>query len=166
VKVIERTDRLLVLEDRPWLIGLLMIGMALVFLGGGMAMIAKGEILGGLVMTLLGAGVPLLLAALLVRRVRLTLDRGTGQITRVSRSVRGLERTGHALSRLTAARLDASTDSDGTTYRLELVLTDPPETLPFTSYYTSGSRPQRLCDAVNGWLEGQGARGRAAPGAS
>lgn len=155
MKVIHWSDRQLILEDKPWLIGVMMIVMALVFLAGGMALFRAGEIFGAVMMGLLGVGVPLLIAAVMVQRVRLILDRDTGTISRTSRSVRGLSHTTYALDRLTEARVDASTDSDGTTYRLHLHLSDPAEIVPFTSYYTSGRKPERLCAAVNEWRLGR-----------
>ena len=36
---------------------------------------------------------------------------------------------------------------------MELRLTEPSETVPFTSYYTSGKRPDQMAAAVNAWLE-------------
>lgn len=152
MKVVHCTDNLLVVEDRPWFIGGLMILMALLFLFGGMAFIGKGELFGGLMMILVGGGVPLIIAALMVQRVRVTLDRSTGRMTRTARSVRGLGQTAYPLNRLTGARLGTSSDSDGTTYRLEFVLDSPAEVVPFTSYYSGGTRPQRLGEAVNAWL--------------
>lgn len=153
MKVIHRSDTLLMLEDRPWLVGILMIAMALVFAFGGMALVGAGEILGGILTGLLGVGVPLLLGAIFVQRVRLTLDRETGLVTRTRRSVLGLTQESYPLHRLKTARVDASTDSDRTTYRMELCLVDPLETVPFTTYYTSGKRPQRVADAVEAWLQ-------------
>lgn len=152
MKVIHRSEQLLVIEDRPWFVGLLMIAMALVFLFGGMRVFMAGEVFGGLMMLLLGVGVPLLLAALIVRRVRLTFDRTEGKVTRVSRSVRGLTRDSYALDRLKLAQLGVSTDSDGTTYRTELQLNAPQETVPFTTYFTSGRKPAQMVDVVNDWL--------------
>ena len=152
MKVIHRSDQLLVIEDRPWVIGILMIVLALVFLFGAFKLFEAGQGFGGLTMLLVGGGVPLLIGALMVRRVRLTFDRTSGVLTRVSRSVRGLTRDSYALDRLQQAQLGVSTDSDGTTYRAELRLLAPVETVPFTSYYTSGSRPSEIVDAVNDWL--------------
>jgi hypothetical protein len=152
MKVIHRSDTLLMIEDRPWLLGIAMIGMALVFLIGSMAMIASGQVLGGAFTGLLGVGLPALIGALMVQRVRLTFDRASGQLTRTSRSVKGLKRESYALDRLVEARVGTSTDSDGTTYRTELHLQDPPETVLFTSYYTSGQKPRLMAEAVNDWL--------------
>lgn len=152
MKIIHDTDQSLMIEDQPWLIGILMIVMALVFAFGGMALLASGEVFGGAMMLLIGVGVPVLIGALMVQRVRLTFDRGTGTVTRTRRSVLGLTVSTHALDRLDQARVGVSTDSDGTTYRMELDLRDPPEVVPFTSYYTSGRRPEEMARAVNDWL--------------
>lgn len=152
MKVLHRSDALLVLEDRPWLLGILLIAMALAFGFGGLAMMGEGRMLGGAFFALFGGGVPILIAALMVRRVRLTLDRSTGLLTRTMRSVRGLSQESHALDRLMMATVGVSHDSDGTTYRTELRLTGPDQTVPFTSYYTSGRKPEAMAQAVNDWL--------------
>ncbi|RYI30865.1 MAG: hypothetical protein EON48_05150 [Acetobacteraceae bacterium] len=152
MKVIHRSETMLVLEDRPWLLGICLIGMALAFVFGGMAMIGEGRALGGAFFAAFGGGVPILIAALMVRRVRLTLDRSTGLLTRTMRSVRGFSAESHALDRLTKASVSVNYDSDGNTYRTELHLADPDETVPFTSYYTSGRRPEAMAEAVNHWL--------------
>jgi hypothetical protein len=152
MKIIHRTEKLLMIEDQPWFIGIMMIVMALVFAFGGTALLASGELFGGLMMFLVGVGVPVLIGALMVQRVRLTFDRSAGTVTRTRRSVLGLTQTTHALNRLDRARVGVSTDSDGTTYRMELDLRDPPEMLPFTTYHTSGRRPEEMARAVNDWL--------------
>lgn len=157
MKVIHRSNQLLILEDRPWFLGIAMIAMALMFVGGSLALIGQGEILGGLFLGLLGGGVPILIAALMVRRVRLTLDRQAGRLTRTSRSVAGLRQQVYALDRLVEAKVGVNYDSDGNTYRTELHLQSPPETVPFTSYCTNGRKPERMAEAVNDWLTAPGA---------
>lgn len=152
MKVIHHSDAMLVLEDRPWLIGILMIVMALIFAFGGMALLASGETFGGLMMLLIGVGVPVLIGALMVQRVRLAFDRSAGTVTRTRRSVLGLTRTTHALQRLERARVAVSTDSDGSTWRMELDFRDPSEMVPFTAYHTSGAQPEAMAQAVNDWL--------------
>ncbi|HLQ19333.1 MAG TPA: hypothetical protein VK146_10170 [Tabrizicola sp.] len=152
MKVIHRSDTLLILEDQPWMLGVFLILFALVFAFGGLAMMGDGKVWGGMFFALFGAGIPILIAALMVRRVRLSLDRDSGQITRIERSVRGLKRDSYALDRLREVKVGVSYDSDGNTYRTELHLTAPSEVVPFTSYYTSGRKPEAMAEAVNGWL--------------
>jgi hypothetical protein len=153
MKVIHRSDTLLVLEDRPWFLGVFLIAMALAFIFGGLAMMGEGMALGGAFFALFGGGVPILIAALMVRRVQLTLDRSTGHLTRTMRSVRGLTKESHMLERLNSAKVAVSYDSDGNTYRTELQLTDPDQTVPFTNYYTNGKKPEVMAQAVNDWLD-------------
>jgi hypothetical protein len=152
MKVVHRSKQLLVIEDKPWLIGLLSIATALVFLYGAMSIISEGHILGALTMIVLGVGVPLLIGALMVQRVRLTFDRDAGSVVRTRRTYRSLTYQTYALDRLTGASVGVSTDSDGTSYRTELRLKDPTEIVPFTSYYTNGPKPEEMVDVVNDWL--------------
>jgi hypothetical protein len=130
----------------------MLIGTALAMIFGGMAMMGEGQVWGGTLFVLFGGGIPLLIAAMMVKRVRLTLDRSTGQLTRTMRSLRGLSQESHTLDRLTGATVGVSSDSDGNTYRTELQLADPPKTVPFTSYYTNGRKPETMAQAVNDWL--------------
>jgi len=58
MKVIHRSDSPLMIEDRPWFIGIMMIGMALVFLSGSMALVRSSEIFGGAMMGTVGVGAP------------------------------------------------------------------------------------------------------------
>ncbi|MBN8632467.1 MAG: hypothetical protein J0L76_16630 [Rhodobacterales bacterium] len=153
MKVILRTDQVLMIEDSPWRIGILMIGLALALAFAGMVMLRAGELFAGLIMLLIGVGVPVVIGASMVQRVRLTFDRAAGTVTRTRRSVLGLTQTTHALDRLERARVDVSTDSDGSTYRMELDFRDPPEMVPFTTYHTNGGKPEAMTRAVNDWLQ-------------
>jgi hypothetical protein len=152
MKVIHQSATHLIVEDRPWLIGIFMIAMTLIFLAAGMAMLSSGVIFGALMMVLIGCGVPLMIGAIMVQRVRLTFDRAAGTVTRTRRSVLALTETSHPLDRVEKARVGVSSDSDGTTYRMELELGAPDEFVPFTTYYTSGKQPERMAQAVNDWL--------------
>lgn len=152
MKVLHHSETLLILEDRPWLVGILLIVMVLTFAFGAMALIGAGMILGKLLMGLVGIGVPVLIGALMVQRVRLTLDRSAGEVTRTRRSILGLTTETYPLHRLRAARVDASSDSDGTTSRMELCLADPPQIVPFTTYYTNGQKPRKMAETVEAWL--------------
>ena len=158
MKVSHETADLPTVGGRPWLIGILMIVLALVFAFAGMAILASGQVFGGLLMLLVVVGVPVLIAALMVQRVRLTFDGSAGQVTRARRSVLGLTRETCPLDRLVEARIEASTDSDGTTHRMALRFRKPLDRLPFTTCNSSGNRPGQMAVAVNAWLTraGQG----------
>lgn len=66
---IHRLNQRPVIEDRPWLIGIPMIVMALVYLFGAFHLIESGHAFGGLMLFL--EGMALLICALMVRQVRL-----------------------------------------------------------------------------------------------
>jgi hypothetical protein len=152
MKIIHQSESQLVIEDRPWLIGIMMIVMAVAFLGGSLLMFSQGEMLGGAIMGLVGVGVPVLIGVLMVQRVRLTFDRSSGLLTRTRKSVFGLTQKQYSLHRLLRAYTGVSHGDDGPTYRLELQLNEPDETVPFTTYHTSGGKPAALTEAVNQWL--------------
>ena len=152
MKIIHQSESQLVIEDRPWLIGILMIIMAVAFLGGSLLFFSQGEFLGGVIMGGVGVGVPLLIGILMVQRVRLTFDRSNGLLTRTRKSVFGLTQTQYSLHRLLRAYTGVSHGDDGPTYRMELQLNDPDETVPFTTYHTSGGKPAQLVSSVNEWL--------------
>jgi hypothetical protein len=151
VKVIEQSPTRLIIEDRPWLLGLSMLLLIVIMWGGSLFLYRIREGMGALILALVGTGVPLLIAVLMVQRVRLTFDRSAGTLSKTRQSVFGFSQTDYALIRLLRAEVSESSDSEGTTYRLVLKLTQPDETVPFTSYFTSGRRPERLCKVVNEW---------------
>ena len=156
MKVIHRSDMQLVLEDRPWLLGLTMIVMAVGILAFALSLLSEGEVAGGIMLGLIGVGVPLGIGSLMVQRVRLTLDRSTGQVTRTCRSVRGLTQQTYPLRRLAEARVDSKRGKNGGTHRMELRLIDPPAEVPFTSYHAGGGQAEQMAEAVNSWLHGAG----------
>lgn len=156
MKVIHRSDAQLVLEDRPWLLGLLMILMAVGFLAFALSLLSTGEVAGGLSLAVVGVGVPSVVGSMMVQRVRLTLDRSTGLVTRTRRSVLGLTQETYPLRRLAEARIDSTRGKDGGTHRMELRLIDPSATVPFTTYHAGGSKARRMAEAVNDWLRGAG----------
>ena len=84
--------------------------------------------------------------------MRLTFDRAAGTVTRTRRSAFDLTQTTYALDRLERARVGVSTESDVSAYRMELVLRDPVEMVPFTTYHTSGGRQKDMAQIVNNWL--------------
>jgi hypothetical protein len=152
MKIIESSATQLVLDDRPWIIGAALIVGTIAFLASGLFLMNSGEVFGGLMLIFVGGGVCLLLAAILVQRVRLTFDRSTCSITRIRRAAFGLKVTNYDLARLQRAVIVEHYDDGSTTYGMELVLTKPDEQVKFVIYSTSGNKPKQMCDAVNAWL--------------
>lgn len=152
MKITERSDGALVLEDRPWVMGLVLSGMALfsvfvtwegLFGGEGWAVALTGLIL-------LGCAIAAMRVA--IRRVRLTLDPAARIATLDIRDRQGHRREEWPLDRLKPAIVEVRRD-EGETYRLALCFTDR-KPLPMTSYFSGGRGPERAKDRLNAWLTG------------
>lgn len=154
MRVIRNTPEQLILANRPWLLGVMLILFILIFVGSGLAMILDGE-WPGLILAGLGGGIGVIAFAAFVRRVQVILDRTAGTVTLRRRSVFGYSQVVHRLSHLREAVLEATASSKGgTLYRPVLVLDGGMSAgrHPIVQSYTNGSGPQRLTDAVNAWL--------------
>lgn len=155
MRVIRNTPEQLILANRPWLIGVMLILFILVFVGSGLAMLLSGE-WAGLIFAGAGGGIGFIAFAAFVRRVQVILDRVDGTITLRRRSVFGYSQVEHELAHLREAVLEATTTSKGgTLYRPVLVLDGGMSAgrHPITQAYTNGRGPQRMADAVNAWLD-------------
>lgn len=153
MKVIHRTDTLLILEDRPWFNGFIIYGVGVACIVG-LAALADGvltmrEMLGGV----LAAGWPVVIGILLLRHDRLIFDREMQQLTQEHRSIRGKTSKIYALQRVVAARVDNTPDGLDRLFQMELQLGNPAETLPFTNYRVYGNQPKLIAQTVNDWLD-------------
>lgn len=151
---IQSSPDLLVIENRPLMVALMLAAMLLLFVGIGLSTLAAGEIGTGLAMTL---GAPLFLLPffiIFVRRNQLILDRREGALIHRRKSLTGYTERRHDLAALTGAEVESSRSSDTRTYRMVYVLDggESPGRHPFTSSYSSGSGAQRAAQAVNDWL--------------
>lgn len=151
MRIVEKSDQRLVIEDRPWPTGLFLAATSLwllfpVFQGNPAALLKDGGL------RAVFAALALFLTAAIAQRVRLTFDRDSGRITRTSWSVLGRRERSWALRRLREARAAGSRDEGLWSDRMELRLVDPLETVPITGYRTSGGGPDRMALAVDAWL--------------
>lgn len=152
---VERTPELLVIDNRPVFVAVMLSIMLLAFVGAGISTIVAGEILQGLLFVL---GVPLFIGvffALFVRRNQLILNRQTGEVLHRRRTLYSHTERRFDLSVFKGAEVERNPSSDGkSTYRMVYILSDGPEagTHPFTVPYSSGNGAQRAANAVNDWL--------------
>lgn len=159
MKVTRNTSDQLILENKPWLIGSMLIFMFVVFVGAGLFAISAGQLLSGSVFALIGGGVSGLCFILLIRRTMVIFDRGTGTIDLRRKSMLGMTNVTHELKYLDRAIVETSrsTDSDGhtsVTHRCAIVLIDGPSagTHPLTIVYSSGNGADQAANAINTWL--------------
>lgn len=157
MKVIEDTPDRLVLEDRPWLLGSVLIIGILIFLALAMGTYDVTIWLG------IGFGLAALLLAVcfvaFVRRVLVLFDRSAGALVIRTRSLMGQGEKTLPLSDVTGAEVETSrstsTNNDGgtsisTTHRP--VLATRSGAVPLTQVFSSGNGAERIAFAINAWL--------------
>lgn len=167
MRVSRNTDRQLILDWTPWLLGLGLLLAMLMFVGIGLLAPFAGDdpmlwvfsfmfvVVGG---GLWGAGL-----VVFVKRRQLILDRDTGQITLRTRSLLKYTEDRHDLSRIRRVALEHDRgDSGQTLSRPVLVLTSRRDDggerrVPIHAYYTNGSGPGHVADLINDWLKAAGA---------
>lgn len=158
MKISKNTPDLMVIDDRPWLLGLLLIGFIAIFASIGATMLYDG-LLGGIIMFLI-AGVIFAGFYFLVERTQLVLDASAGKLEIRKKSMRRMKRDKYALKNLRRTTVSTRTSSNSSggstkTSRLVLVFIDGNgETgTPLTAAYTSGGAAERISPVVNAWLE-------------
>jgi hypothetical protein len=154
MKIVSATDDRLVLESNPWIFGLAVIAMVLLFAGVGWVMLTSGEIIGGLMFTIGGLGMGVLVFWAFIRKTQLWLDRPSGQVALRSRSIFGFREQTFPLADLTGAALQESLPSKGQVTRRPILRfgggTD--RVVPILDHYASGRGPGRVVATVNDWL--------------
>lgn len=150
MKITRNTPDVLIVEERPWLLGVAIIGFVLFFTGTGMAILAEGH-WSGLVGLAVGIGIGGFLFLLLVRRSQLVLDRARGVGALRVRWALGQERTRLALDGL-RAEVERHASADGETFRV--VLVQGAARYPLSLVFTDRPGHARLAAAINAWLSG------------
>lgn len=150
MKITTHTPDLLIVEDRPWLIGLAMTGFTLFIVVAGVATWADGNPVKGVFI--------LLLAALaggggfwaFVRRSQAVFHRPEGWVELRSRTVTGPSRVRHKLSEIDAALVEDYSDSHRVVLRIPSGESEGRH--PITPVYTSGSHHEAIAATINDWL--------------
>lgn len=147
------TPSLLVLEDRPLLIALLLSAFVLADVVAVFALVAQGEWAG---VAMLGLGVPLLLAGFyfFVRRTIVFFDRGSGLVTIRVASLIGQKEDSLPLADVARAEVQVNRSSKGGSTSLPVLILKAGGKRPLLSVSTSGRGPGRAVAAINRWLEG------------
>ena len=168
MKVSRNTPHQLIVEDVPWLLGIMLAGFILLFVGVGIGLVLSGEIF-GLLFAIGGGGVGGLCFALMVRRVQVILDRPTGTLVIRRRSVLGYSEVRHDLADLSGAILEETRSSKGSTLRRPTLVLDRGMSQgrhPVVATYTNTGGPRKLVQAVNQWLQAHGPRATVDSGAA
>ncbi|WP_101067619.1 hypothetical protein [Roseovarius salinarum] len=151
MKVTHHTDDLLVVDNKPWLIAVILLGFLLVPVWGGIKVITETALTGfGIGMIVAGGLFMLPFFWGFVRRTQMVLDRQAGTVTIRRRTIFGYGQEEHALDDLRGAEVETDHGGSNRTHRMVLRFGD--ETKPFLKSYASGERAERLAELVNGWL--------------
>ena len=179
MKIAEQNHSRLVITERPWfLAGFLglMAGILAWLLWdewSNMELVARGVMV--FMLTII-----LVIIHFTVHWVDVRFSRALGTIELSRRGIVRNEQRRFRLDHFEHARLDESSSSDGTTYRVVLVFDDamvaempgdvrediqtqtrrgfrqtPPNEVPLTYYFSGGERAERkIVDAINAWVSG------------
>lgn len=155
MKITRDTKDILIVEDRPWLFGLMIIVFILVFVGVGLAMVSAGE-LWGLLFALAGGGLGGLGFVMFVRRVQVVFHGPEGWVEIRRKSVFATSRLRHLLSEIGHATIEESHGGDsGPTYRVTLVIPKGQSKgrHPLTLTYSNVGDHHGVAARINGWLD-------------
>ncbi|MFU8778523.1 MAG: hypothetical protein ACNA7M_12770 [Roseovarius sp.] len=165
MKVTHNSPDLLILEEMPWFIAIMLSLFTLISAAIGLLVLSQ-SLLGGLVFLLVGGGMGLAGVGIFVERLQLILDARAGRVTLRSRSifrhretVFDLSDVIRATSESTLSGGDTSTDPSRVrrpVHRPALVLHDgaggTPLLHPITEIYDSGRSSAEAVRAINQWL--------------
>ena len=154
----EISPRRLTLEDRPWVLGIILAVVILFLLF--LALATSGQSLWLTFAMLLMAALFGAAFVAFVRRVIVIFDRDTGAVVIRTKSVLGQSETTHPLAEISHASVETtisrSTSSNGrrstTSQTHRTVLHIGAEVVPLTQVYSSGDGAERMAAAINDWL--------------
>ena len=150
MKIVEESPRRLVVEDRPWGLGLMLVLFILSLTWGVLTELGSGSY--GMAAFLAGlAGLIFWAMNRYVALGQLVLDRDTGRAT--WRQVSALSRVSETwdLSDLRRAVVEAHRD-EGVTYRITLVFENGRKPLPLTPYFSGLGRHEEVKARINRFL--------------
>ena len=151
LRVLEDTPERLVLEDRPWFLGLLLAGCILFSVAMLIIGIVERDLLLAGAMAIFGAGA---WAAfnMAVRRGRLTLDRASGRAVWVVRTKTGLREESWDLTEIARAVLDTH-DDEGVSYRPSLAFRTAQAPVALRAGFGPEPSARRAVEAINRFLD-------------
>ncbi len=149
MRVLEKSDDRLVIEEQPWFWGLFFVVFILAFVAGAIRSALDGDfwLTAMAVLVVIGVGA---LAAHSIERVWLVFDRRAGTVELRRRSLRGFRREVFPLSELAADGVFVQRSEDTQRIALHLASRDTP--VPVTNYYQSGGRVRHCAEIAARWL--------------
>ncbi len=154
MKITTDTPDLLIIDDRPLFLGIILVLFILVFAAIGLGLTFSG-MAWGLIFVVIGGGMGFGLFWAFVRRVQVVFHRPDGYVEFRRRNIFGASRVRHALHEIDRAEIEESHSSEGgTTWRVVLVIERGQSVgrHPITLAYSSGTGHHETAAAINRWL--------------
>ena len=154
MKIVRNTPDLLVLEERPILVILILLGFTIGLAWGAIGLWGEGERVVSVIMGLMSVLIAIVLTTTF-RRVRLFLDAQADTFSVRTADRHGVRTVSYPLHHLDRALMETSNSGDGgPTHRVTYILRSGMDVgrHPVTSYFTGGDGPRRAVDAINAWL--------------
>lgn len=145
--VVRNLPSQLILAHAPWLLGGGLIVCIIACAAAGLALMAAGET-AGLWTVLGGAGIPLALFALCIKRNQAIFDAQTGTVTLQRRTLRRYEAQVIPLDQVREAALEEIRNT------ARPVLITETARIPLVEAHEGGNAPRRAVQTINTWLDG------------
>jgi Na+-transporting methylmalonyl-CoA/oxaloacetate decarboxylase gamma subunit len=153
MKVTANTPDMLIVEDRPIFIAIMLTVLTLVFVGAGVGLLLAGE-LWGLMFAGLGGGIGFLFLFLFVRRVQVIFHLPERYVEIRRKNLFRARKVRHRLDEVSRAILETSRTDGTTTYRVTLVIEgESAGRHPITLAYSNVGRHRECAAAINDWLD-------------
>lgn len=153
MKITHHTADHLVLDRRPWVIGLALIIMVLIFLGAGLGLLMDGKPQG--TFFLFGATFAVFMFYVFVRRIQVVFDRPGRFIEIRRKTLFDTTRERHLIHEVSEATIQTSTSDEGDLlYRIALIIPQGQSqgTHPITEVYYDGWDAHDVANHINEWL--------------
>jgi hypothetical protein len=159
MKVTRNTPDQLIIENNPWLFGILLALIAFVFTCMGLLILASGAIFPGIAFLVVGLLITSVGTFVFIRRVQVIFDRPNNLLEIRRKSVSGMDVVKHELSDFSHAVVQrnrmrsANGQPRQPAYRAVLVLDKGMSAgdHPVTQMYHTGSGADRMAEAINTW---------------
>ncbi|KAA0917660.1 hypothetical protein FLO80_06405 [Aquicoccus porphyridii] len=155
MKIKTDTPDLLIVDDTPWLTGVMLIVFILVFVGVGLGLILEG-IWHGLIFLVVGGGMGAVAFVLFVRRVQVVFYRPEGWVEIRRANALRHSRVRHTIDEISRAVVEQSAGKNGTLYRVVLEI-DHGQSAgrhPLSLAYSNIGDHRGVAHAINDWLAG------------
>jgi len=156
MKIIQHTDDILIIEEKPWASAVVMGGFALLFAVLGILMLID-LLSGGLILLAISGAISFAVYRL-VEHFQLIFNRSDKTVEFRNKSLYQDKRKKYPLSEINGSYVNEkfSTSTNGTTKklsRISLTRTNGGEQLPVTNSYSSGEQYQQISQTINTWLK-------------